>query len=63
VTLPFDVWGRLRGTYHSDASLTSDKTKGTTIATRAITITPAASAVSKCAFALSSLTAGRFGRR
>jgi hypothetical protein len=41
VTLPFDIWSKaLPGTYHSDAALTSDQTKGTTIATQAITVTP-----------------------
>jgi Subtilase family/PA domain len=40
VTVPFDVSGRRIGTYHSDASLTSDQTKGITIVPQALTITP-----------------------
>jgi subtilisin family serine protease len=40
VTLPFDIWSKALGTFHSDASMTSNQTKGTTIASQAITITP-----------------------
>jgi len=40
VSIPFDIWGKAVGTWHSDASLTSDRTPGTTIATQTITITP-----------------------
>ncbi len=40
VTIPFDLSGKKTGTWHSDASMTSNQTAGTTIAPRAITITP-----------------------
>jgi hypothetical protein len=41
VSIPFDIFSNaLPGTYHSDASLTSDQTPGTTIAPVAITVTP-----------------------
>src|SRR5262249_14483937 len=30
VTIPFDVWGKRIGTFHSDATLTSDQTSGQT---------------------------------
>jgi subtilisin family serine protease len=40
VTIPFDIWGKKTGTWHSDASLTSNLTPGTTVAPQTITITP-----------------------
>lgn len=40
VVLPFDIWSKKLGTFHSDARMTSDQTPGTTIAPQAITITP-----------------------
>jgi len=40
VTIPFDVWGKKPGTYTSDASLTSDKTPGTTVVPQVLTINP-----------------------
>ena len=39
-TVPFDIWSKKTGTWHSDASLTSTVTPGTTIASAAITVTP-----------------------
>jgi hypothetical protein len=39
VTIPFDVWGNKTGTFHSDATMTSDQTAGQTVATQALTIT------------------------
>ncbi|MDX6481373.1 MAG: hypothetical protein QOG85_1883 [Gaiellaceae bacterium] len=39
VTIPFDIFGGEVGTWHSDAKLTSDRTPGTTIVPRTITIT------------------------
>jgi hypothetical protein len=40
VSIPFDIFSKKTGTFHSDASMTSDQTSGTTIATQAITVTP-----------------------
>jgi subtilisin family serine protease len=40
VSVPFDIWSKKIGTWHSDAALTSDQTPGTTIATQTLTITP-----------------------
>jgi hypothetical protein len=40
VSIPFDIFSKKTGTFHSDASMTSDQTAGTTIATQAITVTP-----------------------
>jgi hypothetical protein len=40
VSIPFDVWGAATGTFHSDASMTSDQTPGTTIVPQALTVTP-----------------------
>jgi hypothetical protein len=41
VTIPFDVVSpRQTGTFHSDASLTSDQTPGSTIAPQTVTVTP-----------------------
>jgi hypothetical protein len=40
VSIPFDITSKKVGTWHSDASLTSDQTSGTTIAPTAITVTP-----------------------
>jgi hypothetical protein len=34
------VWSKKTGTWHSDASMTSNQTPGTTIAPQAITVTP-----------------------
>jgi hypothetical protein len=40
VAIPFDVSSKKQGTYHSDASMTSDQTPGTTIAPQTLTVTP-----------------------
>jgi Subtilase family/PA domain len=40
VTIPFDIGSKKVGTWHSDASLTSDQTKGTTVVPQALTVTP-----------------------
>ncbi len=40
VTLPFDVFSKKVGTHPSVASMTTDQTKGTTIVTEPMTITP-----------------------
>jgi hypothetical protein len=40
VTIPFDVSSKQKGTFHSDASMTSDQTPGTTIAPQTLTATP-----------------------
>jgi subtilisin family serine protease len=39
-SIPYDVWSKKTGTWHSDASMTSNQTPGTTIAPQAITVTP-----------------------
>jgi hypothetical protein len=38
VKLPFQIWSHKRGTWHSDAKLTSDQTPGTTIAGRVLKV-------------------------
>jgi len=40
VTLSFDLWSKIAGSYHSVASMTSDTTPGTTQVSQAITVTP-----------------------
>jgi subtilisin family serine protease len=40
VSIPFDVSSKKTGTFHSDASMTSDQTPGTTIAPQTLTVTP-----------------------
>jgi Subtilase family/PA domain/Fibronectin type-III domain len=40
VSIPFDITSKKTGTWHSDASMTSDQTKGTTIVPQALTVTP-----------------------
>jgi hypothetical protein len=39
VTIPFDVWSKKTGVWHSDASLTSDVTPGVTQAVQILTVT------------------------
>src|SRR6185312_1362055 len=40
VAIPFDVTSKRAGTYHSDATLTSDQTNGSTVSSQTITVTP-----------------------
>ncbi|HTS74458.1 MAG TPA: S8 family serine peptidase [Gaiellaceae bacterium] len=40
VSIPFDVWGKKVGTWHSDATLLSSLVPGATIASQSLTITP-----------------------
>ncbi len=40
VSIPFDVTSKKTGTYHSDATLTSDQTSGSTVAPVTLTVTP-----------------------
>jgi subtilisin family serine protease len=40
VTIPFDVWANEVGTFHSDATMTSNLTPGKTIVGQALTATP-----------------------
>jgi hypothetical protein len=40
VSIPFDISSKKAGTCHSDAKITSNQTKGTTIATQSLTVTP-----------------------
>ena len=40
VSIPFDISSKKTGTWHSDASMTSNTTPGTTVVTQTITITP-----------------------
>jgi hypothetical protein len=40
VSIPFDVWGKKTGTFHSDATLLSNLVNGGTIAPVTLTITP-----------------------
>jgi hypothetical protein len=39
VTIPFDVWSKKAGTFHSDATLTSDQTSGQTIVPQTLRVT------------------------
>jgi hypothetical protein len=40
MTLPFDVFSKKVGIHNSVASMTTNQTKGTTIVTQPVTITP-----------------------
>ncbi len=40
VSIPFDIFSKKTGTWHSDAKMTSSVTSGTAIAPQAITVTP-----------------------
>jgi hypothetical protein len=40
VSIPFDITSKKPGTYHSDASMTSNQTPGTTVAPVTLTVTP-----------------------
>jgi subtilisin family serine protease len=40
VSIPFDIFSKKAGTFHSDASMTSSTTKGTTVAPVTLTVTP-----------------------
>ncbi|MGZ4280466.1 MAG: S8 family serine peptidase [Gaiellaceae bacterium] len=40
VTIPFDIFSKLAGIFHSDATMTSDQTTGLTVAPVTLTVTP-----------------------
>ena len=40
VSIPFDITSKKIGTWHSDASMTSSTTPGTTVVSKALTVTP-----------------------
>jgi hypothetical protein len=40
VSIPFDIFSKYAGTFHSDASMTSSTTPGTTVAPVTLTVTP-----------------------
>ena len=40
VNIPFDITSKKAGTWHSDASMTSNTTPGTTVVSKALTVTP-----------------------
>jgi hypothetical protein len=40
VSIPFDISSKIAGTYHSDASMTSNRTSGVTVAPVTLTVTP-----------------------
>ena len=40
MTIPFDVWSKKPGTFHSDATMTSDQANGQTIVPQTLTVTP-----------------------
>ena len=40
VSIPFDIFSKLAGIFHSDATMTSDQTTGVTVAPVTLTVTP-----------------------